>query len=52
MIRDIEEDVPTCREGDDDGDVEEAPEDAGVYDDEGEDVVATEMGVQMNPQMP
>ena len=31
------------REGDADGDVEEAPEDAGVDDDEREDAMATEM---------
>ena len=42
VMRD-EEDVPMRQDGDEDGDVEEPPEDAGVDDDEGEDAVATEM---------
>ena len=42
VMRD-DEDVPMRQDGDEDGDVEERPEDAGVDDDEGEDAVATEM---------
>ena len=42
VMRD-EEDVPKRQDGDEDGDVEEPPEDAGVDDDEGEDAVATDM---------
>ena len=42
VMRD-DEDVPMRQDGDEEGDVEEPPEDAGVDDAEGEDAVATEM---------
>ena len=42
VIRD-DEDVSVGQDGDEEGDVEEPPEDAGVDDDEGEESVATEM---------
>ena len=41
-VRD-DEDVPMGQDGDEEGDVEEPPEDAGVDDDEGGNAVATEM---------
>ena len=40
---DVHDAAPVMREGDEDGDVEEAAEDAGVDDDEREDAMATEM---------
>ena len=42
VMRD-DEDAPMGQDGDEEGDVEEPPEDAGVDDGEGEDAVATEM---------
>ena len=42
VMRD-DEDAPMGQDGDEEGDVEDPPEDAGVDDDEGEDAVATEM---------
>ena len=42
VVRD-DEDMPMGQDGNEEGDVEEPPEDAGVDDDEGEDAVATEM---------
>ena len=40
---DVHDCAPVMRDGDEDGDVEEAPENAGVDDDEREDAMATEM---------
>ena len=41
LVMQDDEDVPMRQDGDEDRDVEEPPEDAGVDDDEDEDAVAT-----------